>query len=190
MGIGLCFTACSLRLASRIVCFGRLLIEDYLILGAMAILISIATILQLFIGDIYLMMAVENQTASPGLDFPNRMLAGLKADGVVLILCTIGVWLIKLNFLIFFYRLGHQIRLYLIFWWVATLVVIGCLAVLLGVIPYSCSFGSLEHIVMICGSESSVAHIYTVYKVSISIDVVSDAISEFFLTSNQHQPLR
>ncbi|KAK7752337.1 hypothetical protein SLS62_005673 [Diatrype stigma] len=146
-------------------------------IGSMAILISVAAVLQRFLGDIYLMMHVENGQAIPGPDFPVRMAAGLRADGVVLILDTVGIWLIKLNFLVFFYRLGHQIKAYLIAWWISLVVVISCLAVLLGVIPYSCSFGTLEHIVVECASESSVKYIYTAYRVSISIDVLSDAIT-------------
>ncbi|KAH6658460.1 hypothetical protein BKA67DRAFT_656651 [Truncatella angustata] len=176
VGTGLCLAVCILRFLIRLVCFRRLLIEDYLVLGSMAILVSIAAVLQRFLADIYLMMHVQNLQATPGPDFPSRMSAGLRADGAVLILDTVGIWLIKLNFLVFFYRLGHQIQSYLIFWWIAFTLVIGCLAVLLGVIPYSCSFGSLEHIVVQCASESSLNYIYTAYKVSISIDVLSDVI--------------
>lgn len=130
------------------------------------------------------MMHVQNGQAIPGPDFPDRMSAGLRADGAVLILDTVGIWLIKLNFLVFFYRLGHQIKAYLIAWWISLIFVISCLAVLLGIIPYSCSFGALDHIVVECATESSLNYIYTAYRVSISIDVISDAISRFlhFLT--------
>lgn len=170
----------------RLVCFRRLLLEDYLVLASVAILIGIAVTLQRFLADIYLMMHVENGLAVPGPDFADRMLAGLRADGAVLILDTVGIWLIKLNFLVFFYRLGHQIKAYLIAWWISLVFIISCLAVLLGIIPYSCSFGTLEHIVVQCASDSSLNYIYTAYKVSISIDVLSDVISRPLCRSIPH----
>lgn len=125
-----------------------------------------------------MMIHVQNGLEIPGADFEDRMLSGLRMDGAVLILNTVGVWLVKLNFLVFFHRLGHQIKSYLIFWWIALVVVVGCGAVLLGVIPYKCSFGSFSTIVLECSTNSYLNHIYTMYKASISIDVVSDAISE------------
>ncbi|KAK3935878.1 hypothetical protein QBC46DRAFT_346182 [Diplogelasinospora grovesii] len=45
-----------------------------------------------------------------------------------------------MNFLLFFYRLSHQIREYLIFWWVSVILVIGCGAASIGIVPYSCHF--------------------------------------------------
>lgn len=126
------------------------------------------------------MIHVQNRLAVPGPDFPDRMSAGLRASGIVLILNIVGIWLIKLNFLVFFYRLGHQVRAYLIFWCVAVVIVVGCGAVLLGIIPYSCSFDdNFSHQTHQCASVSSVSHIYTMYKLSIVLDVLSDAISEF-----------
>lgn len=155
-------------------------------LFSLAILISTGAVLQRFLSDIYLMIHVQNRLAVPGPDFPDRMLAGLRASGAVLILNTVGIWLIKLNFLVFFYRLGHQVRSYLIFWWVAVVIVVGCGAVLLGVIPYSCSFGNFSHLTYQCSTVPSVNHIYTMYKVSISLDALSDAISQFLNTPGIH----
>lgn len=178
VGVGLCTLICLIRFTIRLICFGRLLLEDYLVLVSTAILIGVAATLQSFLGDIYYMMHVQNGTEAIGADFITRMLSGLKADGAVLVLCTVGVWLVKVNFLVFFHRLGHHIKSYLIFWWVALVLVIGCGVVLLGVIPYKCEFGSFTQIVVECSSDSYLDHIYTMYKVSISLDILSDAISE------------
>ncbi|KAI1759676.1 hypothetical protein GGR53DRAFT_130017 [Hypoxylon sp. FL1150] len=176
IGVGLCVTFLALRLCIRLLCFRTLLWEDSLMILALAILISVAALLQRFVGDIYLVLHVENQLLLPGPDFPDRMISGLRADGIAITLFTIGIWSIKLNFMLFFRQFGRQIRNYMILWWVALVLVISCGAIQLGVIPYDCTFGSLFKITVQCATEASVSHIYTVYKVTVAVDTISDAI--------------
>ncbi|KAI1080921.1 hypothetical protein F5B20DRAFT_579738 [Whalleya microplaca] len=175
-GVGLCTTACGIRFGIRFACFRRLLIEDYLMLLALLILIAIASVLQRYVGDIYYMIHVQNQIQLPGPDFEQSLLAGLRADGIVLVTGAIGIYTIKLNFLFFFYRLGHQIKAYRIAWRIALFIILGSAAVNLGVIPYSCSFGNIIQITVDCATESSVSHTYTVYKLTVALDVICDAI--------------
>ncbi|KAH7313638.1 hypothetical protein B0I35DRAFT_480313 [Stachybotrys elegans] len=176
VGLGVCATITTLRMTTRIICFRALFLEDYLILATLAMLIAIAGILQHFLPNIYYTMAVQNGRALPGLDFPTRLTDGLRAGIAVQVLSIVGIWFIKLNFLIFFHRLGRQIRSYQVWWWVAFGVVIACGITSLGIIPYDCSLGDFSHILMVCSTESSLNHIYTVYRVSIAMDVISDAI--------------
>lgn len=145
---------------------------------ALAILIAIVAVLQKWLSDIYTLIHVENGISAPGPDFLNQLPAALRADGIVVVLSNIGLWTIKLNFLTFFYRLGHQIRTYRICWWVALVLVVSCGLTVLGLVPYSCMFGSLSHIVVQCATESNVSYIYTVFKASVVIDVLSDVISK------------
>lgn len=168
-----------MRSVVRIACFQRLLLEDYLMLLATAILIAIVAVLNTWLSDIYTLIHVENGISTPGPDFLVQMPAALRADGIVIILSNIGLWTIKLNFLTFFYRLGHQIRIYRICWWVALVVVASCGITVMGLIPYNCLFGSLTHIVVQCAMESNVSYIYTVFKASVAIDVLSDIISKY-----------
>lgn len=147
---------------------------------ASAILISIAAVLQCFIGDLYLMIHVQNQLVVPGPDFPDRLVTALRIDGIALMLSMIGIWTIKFNFLLFFRRFGRQIRNYMIVWWVAFALVLCCGIVNIGVIPYGCVFGQLSYLTGYCATQSSVGHIYASYKASVAIDVFSDAISESF----------
>lgn len=140
--------------------------------------IAIGSILQRYLGDIYMMLHVENQVIAPPPDFTDRMVTGLRADGVAIILDTIGIWAIKLNFLSFFRGFGRQIRTYMILWWISLVLVLACGVAHLGVIPYNCVFGSASQILTECASKSGTGHVYTVYKASVAIDVVSDAISK------------
>ncbi|KAI1373880.1 hypothetical protein F4677DRAFT_427526 [Hypoxylon crocopeplum] len=170
-----CILTGCLRFTIRLTCFRYLFAEDYLMLAALAILISFAAVLQRSISDIYLIQHVENQLAIPGPDFQDRLASGLRGDGTVLILGTIGIWAVKLNFLLFFRRFGRQIRTYMVFWWIAFVIIVASGAVHIGVIPYDCQFGSLNHIVYDCSLTSNVSNIYMRYKASISVDVLSDA---------------
>jgi len=88
----------------------------------------------------------------------------------------IGIWTIKLNFMLFFYRLGHQIHAYKIFWWISVFVVMACGVVSLGVIPYRCHFRDVVEITKECGTHDGISRIYNMYIVSVAVDVVSDAM--------------
>lgn len=177
--IGACALTSVLRFCIRIVSFRRLFVEDYLMLFSLVLLITTGALLQYSIGDVYMVIQVQNEVIPPGLDFPQRMASCLRAAGIVLVLDTIGIWAIKLNFLVFFRGFGHQIRTYMILWWVSLILVVGIGAAHIGIIPYYCVFGPLLSIVERCSTASGVTHLYAVYKVSVSIDVISDAISKF-----------
>jgi hypothetical protein len=167
-----------MRFCIRFVCFRRLFVEDFVMLVAMAILIAIAVLLQHFLGYIYEIQHVQNRLQAPGPSFPNHLPVGLGAIGIIQAIDIVGLWLIKLNFMLLFYRIGYQIRSYLILWWVALVAVVGCGAVNLSLIPYDCDFGSLLHITVSCAMASRVKQIYTRYIVGVVIDVFSDLISK------------
>jgi hypothetical protein len=176
VGVGICAAVCALRLAIRFICFRRFFVEDSLMIAAMAFLIALAVVLQVFLGDLYELIHVQNMLKAPGLDFPGKMARGLKGDAIAIVLNIIGLWLIKLNFMLLFYRLGYKIRSYLILWWIALVLVVACGVVNIGLIPYDCMLGSMTHITLECAKESRVNNIYTVYIASVVVDVLSDII--------------
>ncbi|KAI0435978.1 hypothetical protein F4803DRAFT_557459 [Xylaria telfairii] len=174
--VGICTVVSAIRYGIRFACWRRLLPEDYLMLVALLLLISIASVLQRYVGDIYYLTHVQNGLELPGPDFERRVLNALRAAGFVLILGAIGIYTIKFNFLFFFYRLGHKIKPYVIVWWVVTFFVVSSLVINLGIIPYKCSFGNIVEITVECATEMSVGHTYTVYKLSVALDVICDAL--------------
>ncbi len=178
LGIFLSATALAFRIYIRISCMRHLHSSDYMMMLALALQLAFAGVGQAFLGDIYLMTRVQNGTVAPGADFLDRMTTGLRADGVMLLLSSVGIWVIKMNFLLFFYRLGRHITVYLVFWWVSVVVVVGCGAAAIGMMPFGCMFGDIMHIITKCSSDESVGGIYTRYKASVVVDCVSDAISE------------
>ncbi|KAL1594299.1 hypothetical protein SLS60_010056 [Paraconiothyrium brasiliense] len=176
LGVGICATVCILRFCIRSMIFRRLFVEDYLMVAAMAVLIAISAVLHVYLGDLYELLHVQNMLKAPGPDFMNQMTRGLKGDAIAIVLSIVGLWMIKLNFLLFFYRIGYQIRAYLITWWVALALVMACGVINLGMVPYDCMLGDVMHITVTCAMESRVSKIYTLYVVSVVIDVLSDLI--------------
>jgi hypothetical protein len=152
--------------------------SDYTMLLALLMQITFAGLGQTYLNDIYLMTRVQNGIVTPGADFLDRMQRGLRADGIMLVIAIVGIWVIKMNFLLFFWQLGNKITFYRVFWGVAVVVVVGCGAAVVGVLPFDCVFGSIMHIVTECSTEASVAAIYTKYKVTVGLDCLSDALSK------------
>lgn len=178
LGVGLSTTAFILRSYIRIIYMRHLHVSDYMMLLALVMQFALASLGQVYLGDIYLMTRVQNGVVLPGADFLDRMTRALRGDGIMLLISIIGIWVIKMNFLVFFHRLGHHIPLYHVFWWVAVVVVMGCGAAAVGMLPFKCLFGEIMQVITQCSTEDSVGAIYTKYKVSVVVDCVSDAVSK------------
>lgn len=146
--------------------------------------LSIAVIGQLFLVYMYEVTAVDNG-APMGPDFPTHALRGVGAYGVILILSVSGIWLIKLNFLLFFYRLGNQVTVYRIVWWICFVFNIGCGAGCFGILQYPCMFGSVETIFVRCATASALRDTYVCAIMTAVLDVVSDFASESFPRCHQ-----
>lgn len=116
----------------------------------------------------------------PGPNFIDDIKSTLKCAAITLILHTVGLWLIKFNFMLLFYRLGYQIQSYRVLWWVAIVLVTSCGAVTIGLIPYNCLFGSVTRLTVECATTGSVKNIYTHYIATVVIDIFSDLISKYF----------
>lgn len=145
---------------------------------AVSIVISTGAVLHTFLSDIYLMSLPQESTGLSLWEYSSRVTVIWRVDGVAIILCALGIWTIKMNFMLIFYRLGHQVRAYATFWWVAVVIIVACGAVLLGILPYDCMFEDSGWVNAHCSTESKMSYIYSVYKANVAVDVVSDFISE------------
>lgn len=143
--------------------------------------LSIAVVGQLFLVNMYELTAVENG-APMGPDFFTNTLHSIKILGVISVLSVSGIWLIKLNFLLFFYRLSNQITVYRIMWWICFVFCIGCGAGCFGVIHYSCMFNDMETLFVQCVTAPSLRETYIRVVMTAVFDIVSDFASE----SSQH----
>lgn len=144
---------------------------------ALACHLGLAIMGQLFLANIYELTAVEHG-APIGPNFFTNVLHALKAFGVMSILSVIGIWLIKLNFLLFFYRLGSQIAVYRAVWWIVFIFSIGCGAGCLGLFQYPCMFGSLKTVFVQCATVSVIRETYVRVVMTAVLDILSDVTSE------------
>lgn len=156
----------------------HLFAEDYLMLLALSMIISITAVLHTYLSDIYLMSLPLEAISLASKDYSNRLTVVWRVDGVAIILSTLGTWIIKMNFMSFFYRLGHQLRAYVAVWWVAVVVIVACGVVILGIIPYDCVFEDSDWVNTHCSTTSKMDYIYSVYQANVALDVLSDLISE------------
>lgn len=145
---------------------------------ALSIIISITGVLHTYLADIYLMSLPPESTGLFSEDYLSRLTLVWRADGVAIVLSVFGIWTIKMNFMLFFYRLGHQIRVYANFWWVAVVIIVACGAVLFGIFPYDCMFNDSAWTNTHCATTSKMGYIYSVYKANVAVDVLSDLISK------------
>lgn len=180
LGVGLSATAFAFRVYIRVHYMRRIHSSDYLMLFALLLQIVFAGLGQAYLSDIYYMTHVQNGVAAPEADLLQRMSRALRGDGIMLLISLVGIWVIKMNFLLFFYRLGHHMTTYRVLWSLAVVVVIGCGAAAVGMLPYACQFGDIMYVITQCSSQASVGAIYTKYKVSVAVDCVTDAVSKCF----------
>jgi hypothetical protein len=95
---------------------------------AWGMLLSVAILGQVYLKDIYMLMAVANGERMPNANFPTEAQRGPRGFGTGLeSRCFspsyLGIWAIKLNSLLFVKRFGTQVAAYLIFW-LAVLVIL------------------------------------------------------------------
>ncbi|KAI1455762.1 hypothetical protein F4805DRAFT_259611 [Annulohypoxylon moriforme] len=188
--------ALAARVYIRYACFRRLLLEDYFMFFSLCIYIAIALVGTLYLQIFYDAIHLADGSFTPGPNFMKTTKYSLRAFAATSILTYIGLWLIKLNFLIFFYRLGHQLPKFRIFWWIVLFIVVASGAIQIGIIEYPCMLDDINTILLTCGTRS---HLYKLRRrliVSVTLDILSDILMICFPTSilwtsrvNIHQKL-
>ena len=177
----LCIVAFSVRAYIRYATFRRLVLEDYLMLVALAMHSVEAVLIQLYVGYMCDVEAVEKGDVSKiGPDFfPNSKL-GFTALGVTVNLTIVGVLIVKINFLIFFKRLGAGLRRFNIAWWAVTIFTVAGAIAQIGMQTFGCFFGSTDYIFSEnCAAEPALTRIFANAIFSAAADALSDILSEF-----------
>ena len=172
----------TVRLYIRYHCFRRLLVDDWIMMFALALLLSVVALAQAFLGDVYKIVEFENGHIIPDASFPDVMRHGLRGFGAALTMSLVGILAVKINFLLFFKRLGTQITSYLVFWYIVLFITVACGATNIGLMDYKCVFGSLEYTMMNCTQRSTIKRYFDFQKVSVTLDVISDALSKSFVS--------
>jgi hypothetical protein len=170
--------ACAGRVYIRYKCFHKLLIDDWAMIFALVLLLCSVSLGQVYLKDIYMLMGVARGDIIPDANFPHEAQRGLRAFGIAMLFSYLGIWAIKLNFLLFFKRLGAQITAYTIFWWIVLVFTMACGVVSIGLMQFHCMFGPITEIMVVCPQYDILKKTYDFFKVSCIVDVISDAFSE------------
>ncbi|KAF2647119.1 hypothetical protein K491DRAFT_551099, partial [Lophiostoma macrostomum CBS 122681] len=166
--------ALAFRFYVRFRCFRKLLVDDYLVGFAWILLLMSACIWFMTIDGMYELSYVSAGMALPSVNFPHIAHRFLVGSNVALIMFYTGLWSIKLNFLVFFYRLGDKIRLYNIFWWIVFASTIASGLACIGDTQYHCFSDSLEEIFTHCHTNAAIRYQEIAIAVNCALDVVTD----------------
>lgn len=178
----ICNIAFAVRAYIRYTCFRRLLVEDYLMLIALAIYDAQAIVIQLSLQYAYKLEAAGSadlsKIAQPDVFIDLRR--GTVAVGTSYILIIVGVLVIKLNFLVFFRRLDAKAyKTVTILWWIVLFFTVAGAMGQIAVLKLDCIFGSIEHIFGgACSTESTFQRNLVIAIFSSTVDAVQDLLSE------------
>ncbi|KAI1365722.1 hypothetical protein F5Y08DRAFT_338479 [Xylaria arbuscula] len=168
--------ALAARVTIRIACFRKLLLEDVLMILALLFFFIISVIGTLYAQDLYNLTHIVDGSFIPGPSFQSDTRQALRVFVVSSILTYVGLWVIKLNFLIFFYRLGYQLPKRRVIWWCIFVFVVASGIVQIGIVEYTCFLSDINTILVEC---STISFLYETRRriiVSVTLDVVSDLL--------------
>ena len=131
----------------RIRVFGRLHSDDALVFFAWVLLLTNAALWQTGKDALYQTMAVSaGQLFPPPADFTHQSEQYLRKSVAVIIFFYTGLWSIKLAFLLFFKRLGHNVKNQNVVWWTVLVITAASYFACLGDIDYHCLTSSFAWI--------------------------------------------
>ncbi|KAF6232725.1 hypothetical protein HO173_008939 [Letharia columbiana] len=166
------------RIIVRLKVFGRLHADDGLVFFAWIVLL-INTILWQFGQDaLYENIAVSSgQLYPPPPGFAHAAEQYLRRSVAVIVFFYTGLWSVKFSFLVFFKRLGHNVRNQRIVWWLVLAITLASYVTCLGTIEYSCLASSFMYIETHCAMTSGpVRYQRETLRSNMILDVVTDAL--------------
>jgi hypothetical protein len=176
-GFSIATIALAFRYYVRIKTFRRLLPDDYLTSFAWIVLLATTILWQVIAPDMYELMEVTAMVRMPSAHFVEHAERYMKGSLAVLFMFYVGLWTVKMSFLLFFYRLGSQVTYYRVSWWIVTCITVACGAVCLGDIQYHCLADSLAVVSAKCLSGDAIQFQNITLKVNCALDVFTDALS-------------
>lgn len=128
-------------------------------------------------------------TFRPGPTFKGDTKVALEAFAATAVLANLGTWLVKLNFLLFFYRFGHQLLKFRVSWWFVSIFVVASGITQIGLIQFDCMINDVDTILATCSSASSLQRTHRLFIISVVLDILTDFLSRFNILIPLHRPL-
>lgn len=107
----------------------------------------------------------------------------LKGSVVILVFFYTSLWAVKVSFLLFFRRLGHNVMGQKVIWWCVFALTLASYFVCIGDIQYSCLTAPPENIIDHCAMGTALRFQQITLKSNCAIDVLTD-----FASKSSHLP--
>lgn len=176
-GLALAIICCSLRFLARIRTFKKLLIDDYFVLLALTFVLANAIIWQIYAPHMYYVLTVSAGLEMPDEGFPQLAESYLKSTAAVIILFYSTLWAVKFSFLLFFKRLGTNVRGQKFLWWPVFGITLATYFACIGSIQYPCLVTSFEYLTVHCRTPAATAFQQITLKLNCAWDVITDCLS-------------
>lgn len=163
----------------RIRVFRRLLADDFFTLFAWVLLFATAMLWNANMDGLYELAYVSAGLKVPSKDFVPRVERFTKGTVAVIFMFYLGLWTVKMNFLVLFYRLGAQITHYRVAWWIVTIFTVCVGLSTFGTIHYVCLASPFEYLVQHCRTPAAIRFQNVTMKLNCAWDVFTDGLSKF-----------
>ena len=134
--------------------------DDALVVFAYILLLVFASFWQAYSKDIYTVNNVAAGLEAPGPDIMTRFQGYLNGEIFTLFMYGFSLWSIKLSFLLFFRRLGYQVRYQALLWWGVLMFNIATFFIWFGVANWRCIALSVTKV-----KGTKVQRLFTVKKI-------------------------
>ncbi|KAI4254446.1 MAG: hypothetical protein LQ352_003091 [Teloschistes flavicans] len=175
-GAAVAIICCILRVLSRIRAFKKLFVDDYFVLLALSFTLTTAIMWQVYARQMYHMIAVSAGLVVPEENFPKMVESYLKSTLAVMVLFYSSLWSIKISFLLFFRRLGTNVRGQKLIWWPVFVITVATYFACIGDIEYKCFVKSWEDLATICSTPAVLSSAQRELKVNCAFDVITDCL--------------
>ncbi|KAF2470378.1 uncharacterized protein BDR25DRAFT_151954, partial [Lindgomyces ingoldianus] len=104
-----------------------------------------------------------------------------------------SLWSVKLSVLLFFRRLGNQIRRYEIWWWCVTAVTVSTWLICMADVDWPCNTKPIQWIMLNCSSQNKINFQNRTFYANCALDILSDCLIvsiPILILWNVHVPLR
>lgn len=126
----------------------------------------------------YYIMAVSAGLELPGEGFAPLAESYFKSTVAVIVLFYSSLWSIKISFLLFFRRLGKNVRGQKVVWWPVFGFTLATYFACIGTIQYPCLVSSFAYLAANCSTPAATSFQQVTLKLNCTWDVITDCSSE------------
>jgi len=175
-GVAVSFCFVAFRGYVRLSLFRRLFADDVLVLASWLMLLANAIVWEVAAGSMYTLVTVENGVVPPPSDFDYQLTLFFHSQIAINLLNTCGIWAVKLSFMLFFRKLGHNVRGQKWLWWCVLVLIVAAFAICIGVYDWPCLIESLPDIISYCPTPAAQAYSSLSLRIITGCDIITDAL--------------